>query len=176
MNRQGCPHCRMMTSGVGLGFSTRLATYADLDFDVDYQPDASPLPSDRAGGNLMIVTVGLRSGYTNSHFSIKGSLRPGILSYGQAYQSSPPRRIPHRRSGGLRTSRHLWLSPAITLSTVILHCALRSEIPPCAIVNLTCRRQAPFRALILTSTGFLGQHFSPTKTGRTRQASFYASS
>ena len=87
--KAGCPYCRVMTSGFGVGFSTRLATYADLDSDVDYQPNASPLPSDRAGGNLTIVTVGLRSGYTNSHIAIKASLRPGILSYSQAYQSSP---------------------------------------------------------------------------------------
>jgi hypothetical protein len=89
VNKVGCPHCRMMTSGFGVGFSTRLATYVDLDSDMDYQPNASPVPSDRAGGNLTIVTVGLRSGYTSSHFAIKASLRPGILSYGQAYQSSP---------------------------------------------------------------------------------------
>ena len=89
VNTASCPHCRMMTSGFGVGFSTRLATYADLDSDVDYQPNSSPVPSDRAGGNLTIVTVGLRSGYTNSHFSVKASLRPGILSYGRAYQSSP---------------------------------------------------------------------------------------
>jgi hypothetical protein len=89
VNTASCPHCRMMTSGFGVGFSTRLATYADLDSDVDYQPNASPVPSDRAGGNLTIVTVGLRSGYTNSHFSVKASLRPGILSYGRAYQLSP---------------------------------------------------------------------------------------
>ena len=89
VNKASCSHCRMMTSGFGVGFSTRLATYADLDSDVDHQPNASPLPSDRAGGDLTIVTVGLRSGYTNSHFAIKASLRPGILSYSQAYQSSP---------------------------------------------------------------------------------------
>ena len=38
VNKAGCPHCRVMTSGFGVGFSTRLATYADLDSDVDYQP------------------------------------------------------------------------------------------------------------------------------------------
>jgi hypothetical protein len=89
VNTQNCPHCRETTTGFGVGFSRRLATYADLDADLDYQPNASPLPSDRAGGNIVITTVGLKSGYTNKYFSVKAYLRPGILSYGRAFQSSP---------------------------------------------------------------------------------------
>jgi hypothetical protein len=89
VNTAGCSHCRQMTSGYGLGFSERIATYADLDSDLNYQPNASPLPSDRAGGNIIGGTFGLRSGYQNSHFALKASLRPGFLSYDKAYEASP---------------------------------------------------------------------------------------
>lgn len=89
VNTAACTACRKMTYGIGVGFSSRMATYADLDSDVSYQPNASPLPSDRAGGNVMIGTFGLRSGYQNAHFALKASVRPGFVSYGQAYQSSP---------------------------------------------------------------------------------------
>ena len=131
VNKPGCPHCRVTTSGFGVGFSTRLATYADLDSDVDYQPSASPLPSDRAGGNLMIVTVGLRSGYTNSHFSIKGSLRPGILSYGQAYQSSPSATNPTPTIGRIT---HFATSLVLTGDYFIdRHFALRASVGNTAV-------------------------------------------
>lgn len=89
VNTASCLPCREMTKGYGLELATRMATYADLDADVDYQPNASPLPSDRAGGNIIMGTFGLRSGYTNKYFSLKAFLRPGLLSYDRAYQSSP---------------------------------------------------------------------------------------
>jgi hypothetical protein len=137
VNRAGCPHCRVMTSGFGVGFSTRLATYADLDSDVDYQPNASPLPSDRAGGNLVIVTVGLRSGYTNSHFAIKASLRPGILSYGQAYQSSLSLSNPTPAIGRIT---HFATSLALTGDYFIdRHFALRASVG-----NTAVRYREPF--------------------------------
>lgn len=89
VNAYRCSPCRKMTSGVGVGFSRRIATYADLDSDVDYQPSASPLPSDRAGGSIVTATFGLRSGYTGTDASLKAYLRPGFLSYGSAYEASP---------------------------------------------------------------------------------------
>jgi hypothetical protein len=99
VNTLSCSACRETTTGFGVGFSRRLATYADLDSDVDYQPNASPLPSDRAGGNIIITTVGLKSGYTNKYFSVKAFLRPGILSYGHAFQSSPSATNPNPTVG-----------------------------------------------------------------------------
>ena len=89
VNTVTCSPCRRNLTGYGFGFSSRLATYADLDSDVNYISNASPLPSDRAGGNILMGTFGLRSGYTSKFFSLKAYLRPGFLSYDRAYQSSP---------------------------------------------------------------------------------------
>jgi hypothetical protein len=89
VNTATCSHCRELTTGYGVGFSRRLAPYADWDSDVNYLPNASPFPSDRAGGNIVSGTFGLRSGYSTAHFALKGSLRPGFLSYDKAYETSP---------------------------------------------------------------------------------------
>ena len=89
VNTAGCFRCRRTTSGYGVGFAARIATYADLDSDLNYQPNASALPSDRAGGNMVMGTFGLRSGYRNSHIAVKASLRPGFVSYDKAYEASP---------------------------------------------------------------------------------------
>jgi hypothetical protein len=89
VNTTSCSHCRELITGPGVGFAWRAATYVDLDFDVDYMHNASPLPSDRAGGDIISGTFGLRSGYMGRRFSLKGSLRPGFLSYNQAYEASP---------------------------------------------------------------------------------------
>jgi hypothetical protein len=89
VNTESCSHCRQLINGFGFGFAGRVATYLDLDSDVGYLPNASPLPSDRAGGNVVNGTFGLRSGYTSKYFSLKAFLRPGFLSYDRAYQASP---------------------------------------------------------------------------------------
>jgi hypothetical protein len=89
VNTATCTRCRELTTGYGFGFARRLAPYADWDSDLDFQPNASPFPSDRAGGSIISGTFGLRSGYSNAHFALKGSLRPGFLSYDKAYETSP---------------------------------------------------------------------------------------
>jgi hypothetical protein len=94
VNTSACSHCRQMISGFGFGFASRLATYADLDSDLSFLPNASPLPSDRAGGSIVTGTFGLRSGYTNPFFSLKAFLRPGLLSYDRAWQASPSKTDP----------------------------------------------------------------------------------
>jgi hypothetical protein len=89
VNTATCLHCRQMTTGSGIGFSSRLTKRVDFDSDLDYQPNASPVPSDRAGGNILMGTFGLRSGFQTRHFALKGSLRPGFVSYDRAYETSP---------------------------------------------------------------------------------------
>jgi hypothetical protein len=89
VNTQSCSHCRQMTIGTGAGFSWRFSRWWDFDSDVDYQPNASPLPSDRAGGDVVMGTFGLRSGLQTPNYSLKASVRPGFVSYNRAYMTSP---------------------------------------------------------------------------------------
>ena len=89
VNIAGCTGCRQMTTGYGFGFSSRVAKRVDLESDLSFQPNASPLPSDRAGGSIVMGSFGIRSGFQTAHFALKGSLRPGFLSYDRAYETSP---------------------------------------------------------------------------------------
>ncbi|HEV2214253.1 MAG TPA: hypothetical protein VGR64_03115 [Terracidiphilus sp.] len=87
VNTASCTNCRQATGGYGVGFAARLTKWIDFDSDVNYFANASPLPSDRAGGNATLATFGFRSGVTYAHFSVKASVRPGFLSYDRAYET-----------------------------------------------------------------------------------------
>jgi len=89
VNTASCSHCRVMTSGYGIGIAERWTKRVDFESDLNYQPNASPMPSDRAGGDILMGTFGLRSGFQTQRFALKGSLRPGFLSYNRAYETSP---------------------------------------------------------------------------------------
>ena len=89
VNTASCTGCRRITPGYGIGFSARLARWVDFDSDVDYHSNASPLPSDRAGGSATMGTFGLRTGVQYTHYAVKVSLRPGFLSYSHAYEIDP---------------------------------------------------------------------------------------
>ncbi len=84
-----CDPCRQFTTGVGIGFSYHFSRWWDLESDVDHQPNASPLPSDRAGGNIVMGTFGLGFGFRTPHYSLAVSLRPGFVSYDRAYFTAP---------------------------------------------------------------------------------------
>jgi hypothetical protein len=99
VNDAGCSHCRQITTGSGVGFSSRLTRWVDFDSDVDYQPNASPLLSDRAGGDIIMGTFGLRSGFQTRRYSLKASLRPGFVSYNRAYLTSPSKENPQPEIG-----------------------------------------------------------------------------
>ncbi len=94
VNTPGCGTCRRITTGAGVEFSTRIASWADFDMDVSNQPNASPLPSDRAGGSLLLATFGLRVGFETDHFALKFAVRPGLASYSDAYLASPDATTP----------------------------------------------------------------------------------
>lgn len=89
VNTANCWFCRTWTNGGGVGFSARLTRWVDFDSDVDYQPNVSPMPSNRAGGSLLMATFGLRTGFVTPHYALKVSLRPGFVSYDHAYLTLP---------------------------------------------------------------------------------------
>ncbi|MGC1361894.1 MAG: hypothetical protein WA400_01415 [Silvibacterium sp.] len=89
VNTPACTNCRKWTTGPGVGFSARLSRWVDFDSDMNYQPNASPLPSARAGGSVISATFGFRSGIATPHYSLKASLRPGFVSYDHAYLAIP---------------------------------------------------------------------------------------
>ncbi len=87
-NTQSCTNCRSMTTGAGVEGSMRLLPWLDADADVSYQPNASPLPSDRAGGNMLTGFFGVRTGWDTEHYALKVALRPGFVRFDRAYQTS----------------------------------------------------------------------------------------
>jgi hypothetical protein len=89
INTSGCAPCRSWTTGAGVGFSYRFKNWLDFDSDLSHQPDASPLPSDRAGGSIISGTFGFRTGLQTPHYALKIALRPGFVSYDHAYLTSP---------------------------------------------------------------------------------------
>jgi hypothetical protein len=87
-NTAGCANCRNLTTGAGVEFSTRLLPVLDFDGDVSYQPGASPLPGDRAGGNALRAVFGVRLGYETEHYAIRVAVRPGFVRWDRAYTTS----------------------------------------------------------------------------------------
>lgn len=85
-----CEYCVRMTQGAGVQVSARLWKYLYADTDVSYQPDASPLSSDRAGGSLLTGFFGIRVGKHWPLYAVNLSIRPGFLQWKDAYQSSLP--------------------------------------------------------------------------------------
>jgi hypothetical protein len=85
-----CYRCRSWTQGGGVGFSARFGRIVEFDSDVDYQPNASPLPTYWYGGNLTMGTFGLRAGFATPNYALKVALRPGFVSYSKAYFINMP--------------------------------------------------------------------------------------
>jgi hypothetical protein len=101
VNTSTCIQCRRWTNGAGVGFSARLTRWVDFDSDLDYQSNASPLPSYKAGGNALVGTFGFRSGIETLHYALKASLRPGFVSYDRAYLAIPSSTNPVPATGRL---------------------------------------------------------------------------
>jgi len=89
VNTATCVWCRKSTNGAGAEFSMRLSRWVDFDSDMDFQPGASPYPTNRAGGDALIGTFGFRSGIVTRNYALKASLRPGFVSYNHALLAIP---------------------------------------------------------------------------------------
>jgi hypothetical protein len=89
VNTTTCYQCRKWTNGAGVDFSMRLERWVDFDSDIDHQPNVSPVPSNRAGGNALIGTFGFRFGIATPNYALKASVRPGFVSYDRAYLAIP---------------------------------------------------------------------------------------
>jgi hypothetical protein len=89
INTEQCSACRRTTIGSGTGFSYRFSRWFDLDSDLNYQPEASPLPSYRAGGSVISGTFGFRVGIQTPNYALKAAVRPGFVSYDHAYFLTP---------------------------------------------------------------------------------------
>ena len=89
VNIAHCSPCRRVTTGSGVGFSYSISRWVDFDSDLNYQPQASPLPSYRAGGSVISGTFGFRAGFQTPNYSLKAAVRPGFVSYDHAYFLSP---------------------------------------------------------------------------------------
>ena len=125
VNTANCWFCRKWTQGGGVGFSMRLSRWVDFDSDVDYQPNISPVASNRAGGSLLMGTFGLRTGFATPRYSLKVALRPGFVSYDHAFLTLPTATNPTPAIGRVT---HFATALAINGDYVVVrHMALRWE-------------------------------------------------
>ena len=88
-NTAGCFNCREFTFGGGFASVTGLRGWLTFDSDVNYQPNASPLASDRAGGSMTMALFGLGASRNWRYWGIHAALRPGVVRFSNAYETSP---------------------------------------------------------------------------------------
>lgn len=84
-----CQPCRQFSTGAGIGFFYSLSRWWDVESDVAHHADVSTLPSERAGGDLLVGTFGLGLGLRTPNYLLKFSVRPGFASYDRAYFTVP---------------------------------------------------------------------------------------
>ncbi len=89
VNTPTCQNCRKTQLGEGIELTYRLGRWLDADVDWNQIGNASPLPSDRAGGSLRNGLFGLRTGFDTEHYGLKLLLRPGFVQFDDAYLTSP---------------------------------------------------------------------------------------
>lgn len=88
-NTATCFNCRRMASGAGVQATAHIRGWLGFDSAVSYHSNASPLPSDRAGGNLLTAVFGLSATKQWQYYAVHLALRPGLVRYDNAYLTSP---------------------------------------------------------------------------------------
>jgi hypothetical protein len=136
VNTASCSHCRNILYGPGMGFAAGLARYLDFDADFASHSDASPLPSDRAGGSILMGTFGFRSGLVWKRAAVRAAIRPGFLTYDKAYLTSPAKNGPTPEIGrithfitALAVSGDARISPRFAARFVIANDPVRYRSP-----------------------------------------------
>lgn len=103
-NTVSCFNCRQTAAGVGLEESAHLRGWLSFDSAVSYHPNASPLPSDRAGGNLLVAAFGLRATRDWHYYAAHIAVRPALVHFDRAYLTSPETIVITTSPPGIGTS------------------------------------------------------------------------
>ncbi|HSY36414.1 MAG TPA: hypothetical protein VK814_11740 [Acidobacteriaceae bacterium] len=88
-NTPTCFNCRETSIGGGLQTTLKIRGWLGFDTSVSYHPNTSPLPSDRAGGNMLAAFFGLSASRQWHYYALHFALRPGMVQFDQAYLRSP---------------------------------------------------------------------------------------
>ena len=88
-NTPTCFNCRETTIGGGLQTTLKIRGWLGFDTAISYHPNASPLPSDRAGGNMLAAFFGLSASKQWHYYALHFAMRPGMVQFSQAYLRSP---------------------------------------------------------------------------------------
>ena len=126
-----CYPCRQITTGPGIGFTYLLSRWWDVESDVDHHPNASTLPSVKAGGDALIGTFGLGLGFRSQNYGLKASVRPGFVSYDRAYFNLPTADETMPPTGRIT---HFATSLSVTGDYgVVRHLAMRASVSNLAV-------------------------------------------
>ncbi len=104
-NTASCFNCTAMHGGVGVETMTKIHGWLGFDTAVSWQSNASPLPSDRAGGDMLFAVFGLGATREWRNYGAHLALRPGVVRYNRAYLSSPESFIIHTYPEGVGTTQ-----------------------------------------------------------------------
>lgn len=88
-NTPGCFNCRETATGGGLQMTLKLHDWLGVDTAFSFHPNASPLPSDRAGGDMFALFAGLSATKQWRYYAVHFAMRPGMVRWSDAYLHSP---------------------------------------------------------------------------------------
>ncbi len=88
-NTASCFNCRQTVTGSGVQATAHIRGWLSFDSVVSYHAGASPLPSDRAGGDMLFAAFGLSATREWRYYAAHIAVRPGLLRFNRAYLTSP---------------------------------------------------------------------------------------